>query len=190
MYKIVDKKYLEEYYSVSFKMFENCCGVCWCCIRKKPILDEFLKKGFNSFNSDVKSWKLIENLNKFEIFPLDPQESTVLTCILFQQKKEANSKEANLLFSEEDFRELDAADLFINLGTYNYFKKHLPCTSCNAYSHFCEKILKERWCDEWGNFDSVMEKIKKTDKSLINVNNYSTATKWGIIDELINKKLL
>ena len=83
MYKIVDKKYLGEYYSVSFKMFENCCGVCWCCIREKPILDEFLKKGFNSFNSDVKSWKLIENLNKFEIFPLDPQESTVLTCILF-----------------------------------------------------------------------------------------------------------
>ena len=39
---------------------------------KKTILDEFEKKGFNSFNSSVKSWKLIGNLNKFEIFPLDP----------------------------------------------------------------------------------------------------------------------
>ena len=52
----------------------------------------------------------------------------------------ANLKEANLMFSEEDFREVDAADLFINLWTYNYFKKHLPCTSRDAYSHFCEKI--------------------------------------------------
>ena len=40
----------------------------------------------------------------------------------------ANLKEANLMFSEEDFREVDAADLFINLWTYNYFKKHLPPT--------------------------------------------------------------
>ena len=42
---------------------------------KKTILDEFEKKGFNSFNSSVKSWKLIGNLNKFEIFPLDPFET-------------------------------------------------------------------------------------------------------------------
>ena len=42
---------------------------------KKTILDEFKKKGFNSFNSSVKSWKLIGNLNKFEIFPLDPFET-------------------------------------------------------------------------------------------------------------------
>ena len=75
MYMIVGRKYLEEYYSGSFKMFENCCGVCWNCIRKKSILDEFEKKGFNSFNSGVKRWKLMENLNKFEIFPLDPLET-------------------------------------------------------------------------------------------------------------------
>ena len=72
---IVGRKYLEEYYTGSFKIFENCCGVCWNCIRKKSILDEFEKKGFNSFNSGVKRWKLMENLNKFEIFPLDPLET-------------------------------------------------------------------------------------------------------------------
>ena len=42
---------------------------------KKTILDEFETKGFNSFNSSVKSWKLIGNLNKFEIFPLDSFET-------------------------------------------------------------------------------------------------------------------
>ena len=75
MHVIVGRKYLEEYYTGSFKIFENCCGVCWNCIRKKSILDEFEKKGFNSFNSGVKRWKLMENLNKFEIFPLDPLET-------------------------------------------------------------------------------------------------------------------
>ena len=71
MFMIVGRKYLDEYYSSSFKQYENCCGVCWCWIKKKSILDEFEKKGFNSFNSNVKDWKLMDNLNKFEIFPLD-----------------------------------------------------------------------------------------------------------------------
>ena len=44
-------------------------------VLKKLILDEFEKKGFNSFNSKVKGWKLMDNLNKFEIFPLDPVET-------------------------------------------------------------------------------------------------------------------
>ena len=44
MYMTVGRKNLEEYYSGSFKMFENCCGVCWNCIRKKLILEEFEKK--------------------------------------------------------------------------------------------------------------------------------------------------
>ena len=97
---------------------------------------------------------------------------------------------ANLRFSEESFRELNAPDLFINLWIYNYFKEHKPCISCNTYFRFCEKILKERWCDHWGNFELVVEKIKNTDKTFININKYSSLTKWGIIDGLINKNLL
>ena len=44
MFMIVGRKYLDEYYSSSFKQFEICCGVCWCCFLKKSILDEFEKK--------------------------------------------------------------------------------------------------------------------------------------------------
>ena len=102
----------------------------------------------------------------------------------------ANSLSANLKFSEEDFRELDASDLFINLWTFNYYKKLEPCITCDTYSRFCKKILKERWCDDWGNFDLVVEKIKKTDQTFININYYSESNKWFIIDNLIelNKK--
>ena len=39
---------------------------------KKQFWNEFEKKGFNSFNSSVKGWKLMDSLNKFEIFSLDP----------------------------------------------------------------------------------------------------------------------
>ena len=62
MFMIVGKKYLEEYFNSSFMQFENCCGVCWCCFKRKSILDEFEKKGFKTFNSSVKGWKLINNL--------------------------------------------------------------------------------------------------------------------------------
>ena len=76
MYMIVGRNYLEEYYNSSFRMFENCCGVCWCYIKKNQFWNEFEKKGFHSFNSSVKGWKLMDNLNKFEIFPLDSLETT------------------------------------------------------------------------------------------------------------------
>ena len=62
MFMIVSRKYLEEYFNSSFMQFENCCGVCWCCFKRKSILDEFEKKGFKTFNSLVKGWKLINNL--------------------------------------------------------------------------------------------------------------------------------
>ena len=62
MFMIVSRKYLEEYFNSSFMQFENCCGVCWCCFKRKSVLDEFEKKGFKTFNSSVKGWKLINNL--------------------------------------------------------------------------------------------------------------------------------
>ena len=89
----------------------------------------------------------------------------------------ANLLSVNLRFLEENFRELDAPNLFVNLWTYNCFKMHKPCIICDTYFRFCEKILKERWCDDWGNFDSVVEKIKNCDGTFININNYSKAIK-------------
>ena len=56
------------------------------------------------------------------------------------------------------------------------------------YSKYCEEVLKKVWCNDWGDFDFVMEKIKNSDKGFINLNNYSNGNKWGILDELIKKK--
>ena len=43
----------------------------------------------------------------------------------------AQSKEVNLKFASQDFKCLEASDLFINLWTYNYLTGHLP------YSNYC-----------------------------------------------------
>ena len=67
----MNRKILEECFNICAKSLENCCGICLMCIRRIFIFDEFLKKGFHSFNSDVNEWKLIEDLISFEIFPFD-----------------------------------------------------------------------------------------------------------------------
>ena len=75
MYRLSGRTFLEEYFSKSFDMFEYCCGVCWCCIKRKRILFEFEKKEFNSFDKSVECWKIVDDLNSFDIFPVDPLDS-------------------------------------------------------------------------------------------------------------------
>lgn len=41
MTNIVDRKYLTDLYNLSLSTFEDCCGECWCCIRKKMVMNEF-----------------------------------------------------------------------------------------------------------------------------------------------------
>ena len=48
-------------------------------------------------------------------------------------------------------------------------------------------MLGEKWQEERGDMNTVIEKLKRTDKNFININLYSDSTKWGIIDELIKK---
>ena len=100
------------------------------------------------------------------------------------------SKEADLKFNKQSLRELSAPNNFINLWLYNYFDMHKPCFTCYTYSQYCKDVLKEVWCNDWGDFDFVVGKIKSCDKTFINMNNYSEANKWAILDELIklNKK--
>ena len=101
----------------------------------------------------------------------------------------ANSlkKESDLKFNKQDFRELSATDNILNVWIYNYFVKHKPRSTCDVYSEYCEEVLKQEWCDDWGDFDFVIGKIKNCDKSFIDLNRYSEITKWGILDELIKR---
>ena len=97
------------------------------------------------------------------------------------------SKEAELKFNEETLRDLDIPDLFVNVWLYNYFFKHKPCLACDTFSYLCEKNLKEKWSEDWGEYDFEIGKFKKCDSTFINISNYSNANKWRILDELIEK---
>ena len=44
MFMLVGRNWLKNHYTKSFKEFSSCYGECWCCGRKKAILDEFEKK--------------------------------------------------------------------------------------------------------------------------------------------------
>ena len=69
MYKIVSRNILVRSFEKRFNQFEDCCRICCCCVRGDAILNEFGNKGFKTFNSKVECWKLVDNLNRFEIFP-------------------------------------------------------------------------------------------------------------------------
>ena len=70
MYKIVSRNFLVRFFEKSFSQSKGCYGICCCCLRRDAILNESENKGFKTFNSKVKYWKLVDNLNRFEIFPL------------------------------------------------------------------------------------------------------------------------
>ena len=97
-------------------------------------------------------------------------------------------REIPLKFTKNDFREMDTPNLLINVWTYNYYKPHCQnCNACKIYTEWNVEILAERWKEEWGDMNNVVEKLKKNDKDFININNYSGDSRWGIINELIIK---
>ena len=74
-YKLTSRKYLHKMLYCSFNGFEDCCKKCWSCLRKDVIRKEFEKKGFETFNSHVEHWKLVDSVNHFVIEPLDESEN-------------------------------------------------------------------------------------------------------------------
>ena len=92
------------------------------------------------------------------------------------------SKEKKLTFDENHFEPQDTPDLLINLWVYNYYPNHEHCHVCRIYSGFCTEIFKKRWDSIWGDYNEVIGKIENTDKNFINMGNYSSMTKWAILD--------
>ena len=88
-------------------------------------------------------------------------------------------------FSKDDFKLVDTPELLINLWNYNYFLNHKHCHICKIYSGYCKEILKGRWDSIWGDYNEVIEKIESTNKTVINMGNYSSKTKWAILYRLI-----
>ena len=66
MFMLVGKNWLINYYQ-HFEQFNSCCSDCWCCLRRKLILDEFEKKK-DFILLILNCWKVYDFLNSFKFF--------------------------------------------------------------------------------------------------------------------------
>ena len=85
------------------------------------------------------------------------------------------------------FDQFDAAELVI----YIWNTEHRDsCATCQKYSQLSVKALKNRWQEDWGDFDYLVKKLLQKDELFIDPSKYSTETKHQIIDFIkkYNKK--
>ena len=74
---------------------------------------------------------------------------------------------------------------------YNEDKEHTKIFSiCKAYSEFAIKALREKWQEDWGDFDYLVTKLRENNKQYINTSRYSSENMHEIIDFIkkYNKK--
>ena len=68
-YKLVGRNYLRRLLD---QTNENChCSNCTFCVRGKLKQAELFKNGYQTFNKEVKCWKISETANKFSVSPSD-----------------------------------------------------------------------------------------------------------------------
>ena len=75
IYRLAGRSYLLNKFISCADQINLCCGLCWSCKKNKSIIAEIEKKGFTSFNSGVKCWKIFDHPDsKFEIQPCKDEE--------------------------------------------------------------------------------------------------------------------
>ena len=68
-YKLVGRNYLQCLFD---QTYENCCcSNCTFCVRGKLIQAELFKNGYQTFNKDVRCWKISETANNLRVSPSD-----------------------------------------------------------------------------------------------------------------------
>ena len=66
----------------------------------------------------------------------------------------ANTTSKELKFNLDTFQMLDAPNLIINIWSYNNEPGHQSaCIACKTYCEYSIQALREKWEEEWGNFD-------------------------------------
>ena len=111
-YKLASRRYLHQMIYCSFDGFEDCCKKCWCCLRRDIIRKELDKKGFESFNSDVNFWKIVDTLNCFTIYPLDKEVEAISSekkqlqpnKFSFSKKKIKNKKNDKFIIKRNEIK--------------------------------------------------------------------------------------
>ena len=75
---------------------------------------------------------------------------------LFDMPKKSTLK----FLTKEDFARLDISDLSFEVNIHKHCNDPGSCGVCPLYEEICKEILKERWTDDFKDFDEVTEIIK------------------------------
>ena len=89
------------------------------------------------------------------------------------------------------FQRLNAPQLIMNISLYNENKEHKEiCSICKAYIEFSIEALKEKWQEDWGDFEYLVTKLTENNRQYINTSRYSSENMHEIIDFIkkYNKK--
>ena len=88
-------------------------------------------------------------------------------------------------FLRESLADLNIEDLIINLWDLNYFKCHRKrCMSYESNPYLTIKILKQRWQEEWGKVDFVLEQIKNCNEQFIDLEYLKKHRRKSVLNEL------
>ena len=83
------------------------------------------------------------------------------------------------LFTKEDFMELDVPNLVINIWN---FSNHEKCEQCFLYMNYNINALKEKWSEQYIDFDFLINVLNKRDKNF-----YDFVKVWGDEKNIIYK---
>ena len=88
-------------------------------------------------------------------------------------------------FLRESLADLNIEDLIINLWSLNYFKCHRKkCILCEGNQYLTIKILKQRWQENRGKADFVLEQIKNCNEQFIDLEYLQKHKRESILNEL------
>ena len=93
-----------------------------------------------------------------------------------------------LNFSLSDFRQDDLPNLLIDIWHYAYCIKETGCNVCQTYQDYCIVASREKWKDEFIDFDFAFDNLQKQNTNWVNFDNFSLATRNEIFIHLLKEK--
>ena len=82
-----------------------------------------------------------------------------------------------LKFSLDSFRQLDLADILINIWDYADHLKQKECIVCRTYQNWCITAAKEKWSYLYVDFDFAIDNLQKQNKNWIDIDAFSSERK-------------
>ena len=93
-----------------------------------------------------------------------------------------------LKFSLDTFCQHDLPNLLINIWDYAYHINEKSCIVCQTYQGWCIVAAREKWLDQFINFDFIINNLQKQNRNWVDFDTFSSATRNQILYHLLKDK--